>query len=67
MTTHLKLFKCVFVILGKGGEVLHWKFNRGESFEEVWDIFMQLKARLLAEKVNLKGVVVDNCCKWEFA
>ena len=63
----IKLFKCVFVILGKGGEVLHWKFTRGESFEEVRDIFMQLKERLLAKKVNLKGVVVDNCCKWKFA
>ena len=56
----IKLFKCVFIVIGEGGHILHWKFTRGESFEEVRDIFIQLKERLQA-----RGVVIDNCCKWK--
>lgn len=44
----------------RGWRFLHWKFTRGESFEEVRDIFIQLKERLQA-----RGVVIDNCCKWK--
>ena len=56
----IKLFKCVFIVIGEGGHILHWKFTRGESFEEVSDIFIQLKERLQA-----RDVVIDNCCKWK--
>ena len=56
----IKLFKCVFIVIGEGGHILHWKFTRGESFEEVRDIFIQLKERLQA-----RSVVIDNCCKWK--
>lgn len=56
----IKLFKCVFIVIGEGGHILQWKITRGESFEEVRDIFIQLKERLQA-----RGVVIDNCCKWK--
>lgn len=56
----IKLFKCVFIVIGEGGHILHWKFTRGESFEEVRDIFIQLKERLQA-----RSVVIDNYCKWK--
>ena len=56
----IKLLKSVFIVIGEGGHILHWKFKRGESFEEVRDIFIQLKERLQA-----RGVVIDNCCKWK--
>ena len=61
----IKLFKCVFIVIGEGGHILHWKFTRGESFEEVRDIFNQFKERLQTRGVKLRGVVIDNCCKWK--
>ena len=61
----IKLFKCIFIVLGKGRDILHWRFTRGESFGEVRDIFIQLKDRLQANGVKLRGVVIDNCCKWQ--
>ena len=61
----IKLFKCVFIVIGEGGHILHWKFTRGESFEEVRDIFIQFKERLQTRGVKLRGVVIVNCCKWK--
>ena len=61
----IKLFKCVFIVIGEGGHILHWKFTRGESFEEVRDIFIQFKERLQTRGVKLRGVVIVSCCKWK--
>lgn len=41
------------------------EITRGESFEEVRDIFIQFKERLQTRGVKLRGVVIDNCCKWK--
>ncbi|CAH3164891.1 unnamed protein product, partial [Porites lobata] len=49
----------------EGGHILHWKFTRGESFEEVRDIFIQFKERLQTRGVKLRGVVIVSCCKWK--
>ena len=51
----IKLFKSVVIVIGEGGHILHWKITRGESFEEVRGIFIQLKERLQARGVKLRG------------
>ena len=50
--------------MGGNGDVLHWRFTRGESFEEVREISMDLKKRFGSQNLNLEGVIIDNCCKW---
>jgi hypothetical protein len=39
------LFRSIFCVMGENVEVLHWRFTRGESFEEVKEIFIDLKKR----------------------
>ena len=36
----IKLFKCIFCVMGIDGSVIHWRFTRGESFEEVRDLLL---------------------------
>ena len=60
----VRLFNSIFCVLGDNGDVLHWRFTRGESFNEVSDIFKDLKQRYQSLERNLEGIVIDNCCKW---
>lgn len=61
----LKMMKCLFCVLGESGDVLHWRFTRGESFDEVKSIFEELKTRHENAKIPVEGVTIDNCCKWK--
>ena len=61
----LKMMKCLFCVLGESGDVLHWRFTRGESFDEVKSIFGELKTRHENAKIPVEGVTIDNCCKWK--
>ena len=61
----IKLFKCVFCVLNECGQILHWRFTRGESFEEVNDVFLNLKIRFDLKGVRIQGIIIDNCCKWK--
>ncbi len=49
---------------GDNGDVLHWRFTRGESFNEVSNIFKDLNQRCKSFGRNIEGIVIDNCCKW---
>ena len=60
----VRLFNSIFCVLGDNGNVLHWRFTRGESFDEVSDIFKDLKQRYQSLERDLEGIVIDNCCKW---
>jgi hypothetical protein len=60
----IRLFNSLFCVLGEKGDVLHWRFTRGESFKEVNDIFLDLKKRFVSQDVNMEGIIIDNCCKW---
>jgi len=61
----IKLFKCVFCVMGIDGSVIHWRFTRGESFEEVRDLFVELRSRFNSRNISCQGIVIDNCCKWK--
>lgn len=62
--TWVRLFNSLFCVLGDNGNVLHWRFTRGESFREVSDIFTDLQRRFQSLEVNIEGIIIDNCCKW---
>ena len=51
--------------MGESGTILHWRFTRGESFDEVRDVFTQLRERLRENNVMLEGIIIHNCCKWK--
>lgn len=53
----------LFFVVGDNGDVLHWRFTRGESFNEVSDIFKDLNQRYQSLGRNVEGIVIDNCCK----
>lgn len=61
----MKLFNFVFCILGKEGDILHWKFTHGESFDEVRTVFDEVKQRFNKVNFELKGIIINNCCKWK--
>ena len=54
----IKLFKCMFCVLGIDGKVIHWRLTRGESFQEVRDLFEELKRRFNSRNVSLQGIVI---------
>ncbi|XP_028410080.1 uncharacterized protein LOC114532711 [Dendronephthya gigantea] len=60
----IKLMKCVFIVLDNNGKIIHWRFTKGESFNEVSGIFRELKDRFERLNTDLEGIVIDNCCKW---
>ena len=60
----VRLFNSLFCVLGNNGDVLHWRFTRGESFREVSNIFTDLQQRFHSQGVNMEGIIIDNCCKW---
>ena len=60
----VRLFSSIFCVLGDNGDVLHWQFTRGESFNEVSDIFKDWNQRYQSLGRNVEGIVIDNCCKW---
>ena len=61
----IKVMKCLFCVLGENGNILHWRFTRGESFEEVKSIFEELKTRHANANTAVEGITIDNCCKWK--
>lgn len=61
----IKAMKCIFCVLGENGDVLHWRFTRGESFDEVREMFQELKVRHEKANVAIEGIIIDNCCKWK--
>ena len=55
-------YNSVFCVLNEKGEVLNWQFTATEGFEEVKELFLELKNKL--EPDTLKLICIDNCCKW---
>ena len=60
----IKLFKCIFCVMGIDGSVIHWLFTCGESFE-VKDLFLELRSRFNSRHILLQGIAIDNCLKWK--
>lgn len=61
----IKLFKCIFCVMGIDGSVIHWRFTHRKLFEEVRDLFAELRSRLNSRNIPCQGIVIDNCCKWK--
>jgi hypothetical protein len=61
----IKLFKCVFCVLGKNGQILHWRFTREESFQEVRGIFLELRSRLVVSGRDRNAVFYFSRCSCE--
>ena len=59
-----RLFRSIFCVLGDNADVLHWRFIRGESFNEASDIFKDQNQRYQSLGRNVEGIVSGNCCKW---
>ena len=59
-------FLSVFSVWWVSTEVLSiGRFTRGESFEEVRDLFVELRSRFNSRNISCQGIVIDNCCKWK--
>ena len=56
----VRLFRSIFYVMGGNGDVLHWRFTRGESFGKLRKIFIDLKKRFDSQNLNLEGVIIDN-------
>lgn len=54
-----------FLCDGYRRSVIHWRFTRGESFEEARDLFIELRSRYNYKNILCQGIVIDNCCKWK--
>ena len=55
-------YNSVFCVLNEKGEVISWQFTASEGFEEVKELFVELKNGLQPDGVNI--ICIDNCCKW---
>ena len=55
-------YNSVFCVLNEKGEVISWQFTASEGFEEVKELFVELKNGLQPDGVNI--IFIDNCCKW---
>ena len=58
------MFWSIFCVLGDNGDILHWRFTRGQSFDEVRDIFADLRSRFITQGIQMDGIIIDNCCAW---
>ena len=52
-------YNSAFCVLNERGEVIHWQFTASEGFEEVKELFVELKNGLQPDEA-----CIDNCCKW---
>ena len=66
----IKTMKCIFCVPGENRNVLHWRFTKGEPFEEVREMFQelnichqnanaQLNEKSLITVANEKGLLSD--------
>jgi hypothetical protein len=55
-------YNSVFCVLNEKGEVINWQFTASEGFEEVKELFIELKNGLQPD--GAKVICIDNCCKW---
>ena len=55
-------YNSVFCVLNEKGEVINWQFTASEGFEEVKELFVELKNGLQPDGVPI--ICIDNCCKW---
>ena len=61
--TWVNQYNSIFCVLNENGEVLNWQFTKSEGFEEVKDMFQDI--RLKFQSNPLKIICIDNCCKWK--
>ena len=55
-------YNSIFCILNEQGEIINWQFTKSEGFDEVRNMFMNIKQR--SKDNGLKLICIDNCCKW---
>jgi tRNA(Met) C34 N-acetyltransferase TmcA len=49
-------------VFNEKGEVINWQFTASEGFEEVKELFIELKNGLQPD--GAKVICIDYCCKW---
>jgi hypothetical protein len=55
-------YNSIFCILNERGEIINWQFTKSEGFDEVKDMFLDIKER--SKDNGLELICIDNCCKW---
>ena len=55
-------YNSIFCIVNEKGEVINWQLTKSEGFDEVKNMFLDIKLRLQPHGLQL--ICIDNCCKW---
>lgn len=58
------LYETLFIAVNETGQVMDYKLTKSTAFQEVQDILLQLKERLLQNDTTELLAVIDNCCQW---
>ena len=59
-------YSSLFIVLNEIGQVLTWKFTKGESYDEVQTLLDGLHQRLIFLRAPVKVIIIDNCCHWKY-
>lgn len=54
-------FKNLFIVLNEHGQVLAWRLSATTSFDEIYDLLINIKER--NRQASPEGIYVDDCCK----
>ncbi len=57
-------YDSVFLAMNKVGEIVSWKFSKGNSFHEIEPLLKCLRARARLQGNPIQCTYVDNCCHW---
>ena len=59
----LKDFSNLFIVLNEHGNIFNWRLTKGTAFNEIDDLLIDLRDRLLIEKHPIETVCIEDCCE----
>ena len=54
-------YNSAFCVLNEKGKVINWQFTASEGFEEVKELFVELKTGLTTRWVNVISIICHRC------
>ena len=60
--TFVKQFQNLFIGLNENGQVVLWRLTKTTAFEQIEDLLVEFKCKLVAASSALTMIIVDDCC-----
>ena len=59
----LKQFSNLYIVLNEYGQIFDWKLTKTTAFDEIDDLLVDLRDRLLTQEHSIETICIDDCCK----